>query len=358
MALNRTRARARQSRPVGRGGFTLIELLVVIAIIGLLVSMLMPAVQRAREAARRSSCINNMRQLGLASHNYLDSHRVFPPGWAEDPGRPICEMNVAPFNEPLTFNVTNDGNVPRPIVPPSQAVIQQSGGGGTYQVVIQDWALGPHWSWHAMILSQMDQKTIGINFAQQKNDPHNWQMLQIPIPTYVCASSPSFSSQRPGNLGYSTYRGIIGANPATLVNTQDPTTGLPPMTTNPVYNGMFYANSAISDRDVSDGMSNTLMFCESLFGFWGDHYSCCARVREDLHPAGGVFDKYWSADITTGCSQPPANVHLFGFGSYHGDVSNFTLADGSTRSVSKIMDISLLKALCTRAGNEPISAEF
>lgn len=181
-------------------------------------------------------------------------------------------------------------------------------------------------------------------------------MLQIPIPSYVCPSAPNFSTQRPGNLGYSTYRGVMGATPMQAINTQ--TNQLVAASTGPVVNGMFFANSALADRDVNDGMSSTLLFGESMFGFWGDHFSCCARLREDLMPLGGVFDKYWSADVTAGCSTPPVNVHQFGFGGYHAEVANFTLADGSVRSVSKIMDIPLLRALCTRSGNESISSEF
>ena len=96
MAFNRSRATARKGRRTRRRGFTLIELLVVIAIIGLLVSMLMPAVQKAREAARRSSCINNMRQLGIAAHNYLSSHRVFPSGFIQTPA--ACDYPIANFN--------------------------------------------------------------------------------------------------------------------------------------------------------------------------------------------------------------------------------------------------------------------
>ncbi len=329
-----------------RRGFTLIELLVVIAIIGLLVSMLMPAIQRAREAARRSSCLNNMRQLGIASHNYLGTHRTFPSGWIEPDPTPTnpnpppapCDIDISQFFTPPL--VITSGKTAAPIT-------------------INDWTMGRAWSLHCMLLPEMEQSILAIDFALDKTTntaglplDSNWEFLQVPVASYVCPSA-SYPPNRPGNLGYSSYRGNMGFVATQLQNGQPP----PPQGT-PVENGIFYRNSSVSDRDILDGMSNTLLFGESLFGgFWGDNYGCCARGRDDI--PGSRFDTYWTGTPANAqnCSLT-GNVHFFGFGSFHGDITNVTLADGSSRSIAKNIDDGIFFALCTRNGREPIAADF
>jgi len=313
-----TRSAAESPARGARAGFTLVELLVVIAIIATLVSLLMPAVQKAREAARRSSCINNMRQLGLASHNYMDAHRTLPPGYVPMPA--VCDVDVEPFLEPLIFSLADKR-----------------------RLELKEWAINAPFSWQALILPQMDQMTVQINFEDSKFDAWNWRMIQIPIESYLCPSA-SMPSQRPANLAYSNYRGCTG-----WWESSDPR--------GPLNNGLFYGGSHIDDRDVLDGMSSTLMIGETPFGFWGDHYSCCARARDDM--GGHNFDIYWTVPTNPPpCPRPPEFQHYFGFGSSHGTVINFTLADGSTRSIDKHIDAELFRSLCTRNGREPLSELF
>lgn len=299
-----------------RRGFTLVELLVVIAIIGLLVAMLMPAVQRARESGRRSSCLNNMRQLALATHNYLDAHRKLPSGWLEDPANPLCDFDVTPFPEPVTL--MQSGNQP-----PMQ---------------IRDWVMGPYWSWHSLILPQLEQSTLAINYSDVKVTPTNYNFLRAPIASYVCPSA-SLPSNRPGNgLGYSNYRGNMGAWQAADPNA-------------PLHNGIFYVNSSIDDRDINDGLSNTVLIGESQFGgFWGDNYACCARARDDQP----TFDGHWTGPAACATNA----VHFLGFGSFHADVANFALCDGSARGIAKNVEQTVFWAICTRNGREPVLDEF
>ena len=317
-----------RSLPVGvRRGFTLIELLVVIAIIALLIALLVPAVQQAREAARRTECLNNMKQIGLAAQNYLAAHRSFASGWICLQGSPGCvPQGPAP------------GSNPQPIVE-SQLI-----GNGPLALRIENppvaaWNISDMWGWHSMMLPQMDASVLAIDFRLPKAPGNpNWTAIQNTIRSYSCPTA-SLSTNRPGNWGYSTYKICMGAglNPAGVGNYQ---------------NGMGGMNSAISDRSIRDGTTTTIMFGESQYGFWGDALSCCVRIPA---PSEGrpAFD--WNSGL-----QPAqgSSFAIFGFGSWHADLANFTMADGSSRSISKNIDIGIMNRLGTRDGNEQISDDF
>lgn len=283
-----------------RRGFTLIELLVVMAVIAVLAALLLPAVQRAREASRRTSCINNVKQIVLAMHNYADSHRSFPSGWIEpnpiDPDEPVYDV-VVTFTEP-------------PRIPIADNYIAQ----------FNDWTVSPRWGWHALIMRDMGQGTVNINYRELKDSDENTRASRVPIDSYICPSS-ALPRQRSPNMGYSTYRGSMGTDGT---------------------NGMLYENSGVQFRDVSDGETNTILLGDSLMGFWPDAYSCCARVRDDRPD----FDAYWSDD--------DSNVRYFGFGSWHGDVTVFGMVDGAARTAGKNMDRDTLRALVTRNNGERI----
>ena len=332
-----------------RQGFTLIELLVVIAIIALLVALLMPAVQNAREAARRTQCINNMKNIVLAAHNYQGPHRVFPSGWIED--QFLCDL---PLDQAITQAT--------PVMLPAVQGFQQLPPGAAPTVTINRWDLGPYYGWHSMLLSDMGQSTVNLDFRYDKTEPHNWSGLQVPIDSYVCPSA-SLPDTRWHGLGYTTYRGVMGYWQQTddtlpfYVDPSDPNAG-------PLNNGIFFRNSSISFKDVTDGETSTLMFGETLFGgFWGDNYACCARAREDQPN----FDAYWHLNPTNSgtnnCGQgnnntAPFGPQFFGFGSFHPDIAIFALVDGSTRSMAKTIDTDLFRNLCTRNGQERVTAEF
>lgn len=329
-------------RSQSRAGFTLVELLVVIAIIGMLASMLMPAVQRAREAARRSSCLNNIRQIALASHNYHDTFQTMPSGWVQDPNSTLSDMQVQitpPMTIPIVYNATlPQPPAPTPPVAPGAKSIAQ----------IAQWTLSNYYGWHCLILPQMDQGTVTFDFRFPKSDTvnsRNWNMVQVPVEPFVCPSG-SYPSARPSNLGYTSYRGNMGYWPS-VDSSGNP---LPPL-----MNGMFYQNSQVNFRDVMDGTTQTLLFGETLFGFWGDSYSCCARAKDDITTPQNSpnFDTYWLSPNPT--SGP---INFFGFGSFHTDVCNFAMADGSSKSIAKNIDTNVFRSLCTRNGRETISVSF
>ena len=295
-----------------RRGFTLIELLVVIAIIAMLAALLLPAVQRARESARRTQCINNVRQLVLAMQTYEGSNRCFPPGFIDPaPG----QGQQANLPEPAQLDIVANGQ--RSIA------------------TITTWTMPPNWGWHAFILSAMDQGTIDLDYRVPKFGSNNNQsFIQTKIESYICPSAV-LPSTRPSGWGYSTYRGSMGAYDTNGSGVQNsPTTP----------NGMLYQNSAVRMADITDGTTNTILLGDSLFGFWADAYSCCVRVWDDSsHP--DMFDAYWQ--VAGGSN---TTLHFFSFGGAHGDMNVFGLCDGSAKTVSKKIDVNVFKAIATRNG--------
>jgi len=146
-----------------RRGFTLIELLVVIAIIAILIALLLPAVQQAREAARRASCKNNLRQIGLALHNYESAHRIFPPG-----------------------------------------VLGKSGSPSAGELL--------H-TWQAMILPELEQATLQqtYDFNLRFDDPANAAAVRQTLSVFLCPSQPidALLNNRYGNNHYAGNAGTV-----------------------------------------------------------------------------------------------------------------------------------------------------
>lgn len=316
-----------------RAGFTLIELLVVIAIIAVLAAILIPAVQSARESARRTQCINNMKQIVLATSNYADTHKTFPPGLITGV---VAPTNIQSFPMAASISLgTSTTAGPPPVVS------------------INDWVYSSDYTWSCFILPQMGQGTVNINYSEPKTSPNNQSAVQVEIPSYVCPSAALPSTRPPaiagtalGGYAYLTYRANSGTSPR------------PGSGSNATTNGVLYRDSSVTYRDIArDGESNTLMFGESLFGFWGDGNSCCARAADD--DTNDIPD--WGKDGANPSAAPAAfdtylnagqSGHFFGFGAWHPEIVVVGFCDGSSRTFSKTLDFKIFKALCTRDGQE------
>lgn len=285
-----------------RRAFTLLELLVVIAIIGVIISLTLPAVQRVRDASLRITCTNNLKQIGLALHNYHDVSYIFPPG------------------------------------------MTGAGGKGTYSFL----------GWQTRLLPFIEQDSLWrtVPGAYQKDPQPFDDPPHVGIDTvvllYTCPSDPRLSQpqiSRGYRVAFTSYLGVEGID---LGNT----------------NGMLYKDSVVGFADVSDGTSNTLFVGERppstdlYYGWWyagtGQNYtgSCdmILGVRERmavLEPGclPGPYD-YAAGRLRNQCDQ-------FHFWSLHFSGAHFLLVDGSVHFLSYDAN-SILPALATRAGGETV----
>jgi len=273
---------------IRRRGFTLIELLVVIAIIAILIALLLPAVQQAREAARRTQCKNNLKQIGLAMHNYHDVYKVFPPG-----------------------NVHKSGSQRSPRL--------------------------AAYGWATFILPYVDQKNVfdQLNVNNRDldtalRDPQIKTLVQQTLPVYRCPSDRmsdlntkrSFNNPYGLSVATSNYLGVIGTRWSTpyqvVVRGRDPW-------------GMLYGDSKTRMRDVIDGTTNTLFVGERDFecraGVWIGvrNYQGNGNIGNRQH-LGRTFFKI-NHPSRSRCEQ--------GFSSPHAGGAQFVLVDGSVRFISE-----------------------
>ena len=283
-----------------RRGFTLVELLVVIAIIGILIGLLMPAVQAAREAGRRTQCHNNLKQIGLALHNYHDTLRVFPPGWISD-------------------------------VPAGE----------------------PGWGLLAYTLPFMELKNVHdrIDFHSGIGDEVNEEIRLTQIAIFKCPSDLArdevvlghladdhdhdfapvhdHDEDEPVLVSKGNYSGVFGDTEIE----DSPGNG----------RGMFFFKSRLRFADIRDGTSNTFLVGERNLELgpvsWVGVY----------HEADAPFARHIGA-----CDHAPNSPvgHFEDFRSYHPQGANFLMGDGSVHLIPETIDLTVYKGLSTRMGKE------
>jgi prepilin-type N-terminal cleavage/methylation domain-containing protein/prepilin-type processing-associated H-X9-DG protein len=310
-----------------RPGFTLIELLVVIAIIGVLIGLLLPAVQRVREAASRMSCQNNLKQVGLALHNHHDRHDRFPPGY--------------------TANATNtDGT-------------------------------GPGWGWAAHLLPDLEQENLHrtIDFTRPLTAPANAPAVAANVKFLRCPSDPRQDPIRSsdfvnpggltGELGRSNYVGCYGNTP--FLN-ESPAVLTTPLTIDGISGrGLFHRNSATRIADVRDGTSNTIAVGEksaaNTLASWVGILPAATWRSQNDHAAYGGIPTNLPAAMVLGhaCRQHPPSADAGvaeDFSAPHPNGVNFLFLDGSVHAVKKSVNMAVYPFTASIADGLAVQPDF
>jgi prepilin-type N-terminal cleavage/methylation domain-containing protein len=302
-----------------RRGFTLIELLVVIAIIAVLIALLLPAVQQAREAARRTQCKNNLKQMGLALHNYESSFTRFPPS------------NTSPLGVGAWMY-----NPAQPLNPATHL----------------------H-SFASLILPYIDGANVynTIDYNRSSMDPVNRQIASTQLPFYLCPSytgpTVATDSMYVSTIGFDKYAvrnyAAMGGRTALSLST---TPGFAP-------EGVMYPASRTRMADIVDGSSSTILLVETReekVAAWidGSFAAMCARWLNLLSPTleGTTVSINYTPYFPS--VFPGVPTQTWGPSSMHEGGAHHLLCDGSVRFISENLDVKVYDGLATRNGGEVI----
>ncbi len=285
-------------------GFTLIELLVVIAIIAILISLLLPAVQQAREAARRTECRNNLAQIGVALHSYQMSFEMLPPA-SINPTGPI-------INRPE----------------------------------------GYHMSWIAQILPMLGQANVfrHTDFSSGVYSAANAPVRRQRIRTLICPSAPNYPIQHPdlGTLQSSNYAACHGGDVVPIAEDN---------------NGVMFLNRGVNYRDILDGESNTIMVGEQIImnSPATPDYGWMSGTSSTICNTGVIAN--FNTLVASGATSLPVELPTeatptAGFSSHHTGGLTVLLADGSARFLSENIDPKTYSWLGNRADLELLESWY
>lgn len=314
--------------------FTLVELLVVIAIIGLLLAMLLPAVQMAREAARRITCANRLKQIGLALHGYHNAHRVFPPGnYTLNEG--TCMLGQA----------TPDGEDPQ---------------------------TGPNWAIIILPFLEQDSLHAAYDFDTFNESEKNQRVRETAVATYRCPSDANTTHlEVPGsgpacefalNVPFmpGSYRAVAGRSDGKNFLDSAEYLKYPREWYGPLHTVGIRGLEPESIEDIRDGTSTTLLVGESTTRtytqfrtFWAYSYAFYS-VGSVVPQSRTLLGDYGQCRAMGGYGH--SSPCMRGWGSGHPGGLQFVLCDGAVRFISTGVDMELLASMATIDGGEPVLA--
>ena len=289
-------------------GFTLVELLVVIAIIGILIGMLLPAVQAVREAARRTQCMNNIAQIGIALHDYEFAQEEFPAG-VTNPTGPVTSDEV-----------------------------------------------GIDVSFLVEILPHIEQMGIAIRFDKSLGAyaPANAAAREREISTYLCPSNYTSGQNESGTAGISCYAGCHNGTEAPIAEDN---------------NGILYLNSRTKFSDIIDGSSNTILVGEynpeeTSLGWASGTNATLRNPGDGIEAVVGYYSSYngrgggFGAEEELEEENENEKLVVGGFGSHHTGGANFCFADGSVHFLSETIGQAVFENLGNRADLEMMGDNY